>query len=142
MKIVPFKSEHLSQIELQPAQYALRDRLKDNSYGQALEAGSDAYTVIYDGNVLCCAGVAPVWEGKAMAWVLMSKDAGVCMTRIVKAIRRYLALSEYKRIEAFTEADFTAGKRMLQMLGFRCEGFARCYTPDGRDCFLFGLVKD
>lgn len=140
MIVVPFKAEHLDMIDLQDHQAGFSQQIADKSYGVSLERGSDSFTFVDDLKIIACCGIVTQWENRAVAWALMSRDAGKCMRGIVRAIDNYLKLKRIRRVEAFTTCDFKPGVRMLQILGFRCEGMAEKYTPDGHDCYLFARL--
>lgn len=100
-----------------------------------------AWTVEKNGEILAIAGLAPQWTGRAIAWALISEDAGKCFHSIHKAVKRFLDSSEFLRIEANVDMEFEAGHRWMELLGFQLEGFMRAYRPDGADMFLYARIK-
>jgi RimJ/RimL family protein N-acetyltransferase len=63
--------------------------------------------------------------GRVLAWGLIGRDAGAFMVAITRAVRRYLDLSDFRRIEAHIEHGFAAAHRWARLLGFTDE------TPAG-----------
>lgn len=128
MKVVPFQADHLALLVPQPAQ---RDELAALSRpeARALEMAGGAWTVVCDGAVVACGGIAPQRWSRALLWAFLGVKAGRHLLSVFRAARRILALSEYARIETTVRADFDAGHRWIKLLGFELE------TPDGMKRF-------
>lgn len=131
MKIIPFRPEHLDEL---PGQYA-------PGHGVALAAAGPAYSAV-DGNaVIACAGLMKQWDERAIAWAIMAAETGRHMLAITRAVKRGMALHPFRRIEAAVRADFEAGHRWMEMLGFSVEApRMEAYTPDGADAVLYAKV--
>ena len=143
MQIVAFKAAHLQALDLQEAQRYLSADLARPEHARMIEQAGQSFTAIKDGRVLACSGVAEVWTGRAVAWALISKDAGRAMVSIHRAVSGYLYASKYRRIEAWVDEGFIPGMRWLDMLGFKLETPLpmQGFRPDGGSCFLFSKVK-
>lgn len=141
MMIVTFKPSHLERLLLQPAQEGMRPVMQDPSYGLSLARSGPCYAAVSGDEVLACAGLIPQWPGRAVAWALIGADAGRCFVGLHRAVKRALDMHEYRRVETGVASDFEAGHRWARMLGFTREGRMRAYTPDGRDCDLYALVR-
>lgn len=70
---------------------------------------------------VAAAGIVPIYNHRAMAWALMSRDAGPYMRQITRKVRSALDLSPYKRIEMLVDYEFKAGHQWAKMLGFKVE---------------------
>lgn len=140
MRIEPFKPEHLKRLLLQPKQETIRPFFENPEYGKLL-ANDLAYTAFDGSRVLCCAGLIPLWEGRAEAWALMGDDLKRDFLKIHHAVRLFLNASNIRRIEAMVDAQFESAKAWVEMLGFQNEGLMRAYTPDGRDCIRYAKMK-
>jgi RimJ/RimL family protein N-acetyltransferase len=141
MKIVPFHPQHLEALILQPSQSLLAGYFKEG-YGDALVKGGPSFTgVDDDGNVVGCSGVVEQWENRAIAWALLSDWSGKHFVKIHKAVKRFLDSTDYRRIEAFVDAEFEQGHRWVNMLGFEREGYMRSFNPDGRDAVLYARIR-
>lgn len=138
--IVRFRPEHLQSLILQDAQAWMRPMMLDG-YGEQLLEEGPCYSMVSDAQVIACAGLTHIWEGRALAWSLLSASAGAHMVRLVKVIRRFLDAQDIRRIEATVNSDFQQGHRMAEMLGFTAEGVMRGYLPDGRDCHRYARVR-
>jgi len=141
MKIVPFHPQHLEALILQPSQSLLAGYFKEG-YGEALVKSGPSFTgVDDDGNVVGCSGVVEQWENRAIAWALLSDWSGKHFVKIHKAVKRFLDSTDYRRIEAFVDAEFEQGHRWVNMLGFEREGYMRAFNPDGRDAVLYARIR-
>lgn len=140
MHIEPFQPKHLEILVLQPSQAAV-SVFFDDEYGHALKAAGPCFTAIHEGEILACAGVVKQWENRAIAWGLISANAGKQFVRIHKAVQRFLEATEFKRVEAFVDSDFEPGHRWIKMLGFEYEGYMKNFSPLGRDCLLYSRIK-
>lgn len=141
MEIVKFRREHLDGLELQEAQKELHSQFSDPGYGATLEASKYSFTALHDGKVIGCAGVHEIWEGRAIAWALLSQDSGKHFRAIHRAAAGFLAQTTWRRIEAVVESDFDAGHRWARLLGMEQEGIMRSYSPAGKDFYLYSRVK-
>lgn len=143
MNIVAFKAAHLQWLELQEAQAYLSADIIKPEHARMIEQAGQSFTAMVGDKVLACSGTAEVWTGRAVAWALISKDAGRHMVGIHKAVAGYLSAAKYKRIEAWVDEGFEPGMRWLELLGFTRETPLpmRGFRPDGGSCFLFSKVK-
>ena len=143
IQIVAFRAVHLQWLELQAAQAYLSADIAKPEHAAMIEEAGDSFTAIIGGRVIACAGTAEVWAGRAVAWALISKDAGRHMLGIHKAVSGYLSAAKYRRIEAWVDEGFEPGMRWLELLGFSRETPLpmRGFRPDGGSCFLFSKVK-
>lgn len=107
----------------------------------ALSEAGLAWTGEHEGVILGIAGLLPQWENRALAWTLISDEAGPHFRCIHKAVKRMLDVSEFRRIEATVDVGFDAGQRWMNLLGFEHEGLMRAYRPDGADMHLYARVR-
>jgi hypothetical protein len=138
MEIVPFKREHLKNILIQNQQEGFQELLTPLLMRQ-LE--KDGYTAVDNGEIIACAGASEVCPNRALAWAYISRDVGPRMIQVTRAVKRYLSIAPYRRIEMDVDCDFPEAHRWARMLGFEleCER-RRAYTPDGRDCALYARI--
>lgn len=137
--LVPFRAEHLAEIELQAAQQYVR-HLLDIEAARALE-GPQAWTV-RAGRVLLCGGVTELWPGRGLLWSYVAKDIKARMVGVTRVAQRFLDLCPYVRIEAYVDCEFAAGHRWMHLLGFSLEApRMRKHGVDGRDEALYARVR-
>lgn len=140
MEIVPFISSHVFGLTLQDAQRSFYDKFTPE-YARALELAGGGHTALIDGHPVACAGVIEQWHGRGLAWALLGNDSGPHFVRIVRGMRRALNLAQFRRVEANVDAEFGAGIRLAEMLGFEVESKMRKFTPEGRDAFMFVRIR-
>lgn len=140
MVVVPFKREHLKNMVIQQKQQGLEYLLTDEVYA-SLESG-DAYTALDGDEVLACAGIIELAPGRAGAWAYLSQNIGNRMRGVTKAAQAFLDMADFRRIEMDVDCNFEQAHRWAKMLGFtmECER-RRSFTPDGRDCALYAMVR-
>lgn len=140
MHIIPFQSDHIFQLRLQNAQELFYAKFSPH-YARALEDSGNGWTAMRDGRPIACAGFVEQWEGRALAWALMAEDSGPHFVAITRAVKRAIAMARWHRIEAQVDAEFGAGLRWAEMLGFEIESKMRKFTPEGRDAFMYVRIK-
>lgn len=140
MIVIPFKKEHIDRLVLQEKQKGL-EHLQTGEMFRSLE-NEASYTVTDDEEVLCCAGVVAMTEGRCIAWAYLAEGLNHRMVYVTRAVKRYLKLAPFFRIEMHVDCDFDEAHRWAKMLGFEmeCERM-RAFTPDKRDCALYAMVK-
>lgn len=100
-------------------------------------ARGPAMTLERGKGVIACAGLAQIWEGRALAWGLFGRLTEREWAIVRRACRTMIAATP-GRIEA--TASFPAAERFLVGLGFEKEGVMRAYF-NGRDHALFARVN-
>lgn len=145
MIVVPLHDAHVRAIRPQPQQVGEAGDVEARVLEvRALAASGPAYAAIdADGTVLALAGVAHLWDGRGGAWTLLSEDAGRRMVSLTRGIRRYLDGLHYRRLEMYVDAQFAAGRRWAEMLGFVNETPAGMpgFLPNGNTAFMYGRVR-
>ena len=100
--------------------------------------------------VLAIAGILPRWPGHGTAWAFISDDiTGREWVDITRATVEYLdnaLATDYHRVEAWAHADPPEWRDIacgwLERLGFKREGTARKFTPDGADMIMYARTRD
>ena len=143
MIVTAFRPEHVRTLELQQAQRYFAGTLSGEDYGRMLASAGQSFTALDGDRVIACSGCMEIWDNRAMAWALVSKDAGRHMLGVHKAVAGFLAGAKWRRIEASVDVGFEAGMRWMTMLGFKQETPEpmRAYRPDGGDSYLFARVR-
>lgn len=140
IKVIPFEAPHVELLDEQEQSKHLAGFISAADV-RALK-NDYAYTVVADGQVLLCGGVVPVWPGRGHGWCYLSRDSGRHLVAITRAVRRFLDMVPFVRIEMTVDCSFDAGHRWAHMLGFRCEAERMtAYGPDDRDYALYARVK-
>ena len=140
LRIERFRACHLRSLKVQAPQ-AYVSHLLTPEYGRSLE-GPHAFTGVYNGRVVVCAGVEYQWAGRGIAWALLSECSPVVFVLIHRAILRFLEGCDLRRIETSVDLGYGPGHRWAQLLGFEVEGLMRGHQPDGRDSILYARVRN
>lgn len=141
MKLIKFRAEHLQVMVLQDAQRYFNGEFDNPDYGRQLEASPYSFTGMVDGRVIGCAGVHEVWANRAVAWALLSQDAGPHFRAIHRAASGFMLQAPWHRIECQVEHGFHPGHRWASMLGMAHEGRMKAFSPNGTDFHLYARIK-
>lgn len=142
MIVVPYKAEHLTGLMVQGAQQYLRGYINLEN-AKAVEPYPAFTGIASDGRVLGCAGILPLWNGRAQSWAFLGGGLDHQFVAIHRAVRRFLDTCGVRRIECTVDAGFEEGRRWAGMLGFRLETPEPMagYREDGGACFLYARVR-
>lgn len=96
--------------------------------------------------IIGCAGIDIMWEGVGEAWLMLTpavhkylKDSWLC---IQKGFKELIEKNKLRRIQAHGRIGFDECHILFKHLGFKPEGIARKYTPDGVDCIMYALIRE
>lgn len=103
-----------------------------------------AWTLQVRGAPIGCGGLFECWPGRWIAWTWVGDVppsarrhvALACRGGIETAIRDHGA----RRIESHVPVTMPLARRFNERLGFRLEGIARGYGPDGSDYWALALL--
>lgn len=140
IEIVPFKAEHLDQMKVQERQKGVLEFVSKDGL-RTLEQ-FNSWSGMVGERCVAFAGVIPYGDGRGLAWAYLAEDVGKEFIGVTKAIKRYLDLVDYRRIEMAVDCQHEQAHRWAKMLGFvkECDRMKN-YTVDGRDCALYARVK-
>jgi len=140
--VVPVQAHHVRALVPQaiqsdiPAEQRVRDAM-------ALAQSGSGWALVCEEGVACVAGVQPQWDGRGVAWCLLSEIAGRHMVSLTRAVRRYLDGLDYARLEMYVDAQHDEGCRWARLLGFKNEtpeGMPR-FLPNGNTAFMYGRAR-
>lgn len=138
--ITRYNPADLDEIEVQPMQTVERitpEHAIALQCNEAFTARSD------DGEILICAGALELWEGRALCWALLSAHAGPHMLEITRAVKRYLRIAPFHRLEVYVDSCFGPALRWAHMLGFQLETPQpmRGFLARDRNAYMFSRVR-
>ncbi len=138
MKVRAFQPTDLALVDLQPEQAWIRPHLT-LAYGIRL-ARDPAYTLIDEGRILACGGIAQFTDARPLLWSLVSRHASARFIAVHNLARRLLCCYDDADLCATVEHSHERGHRWLELLGFRFERVLPNFGPDGAAHHLYGRV--
>lgn len=141
MEIVPYQAEHLMTIALQESQQYLGNYINED-LAKSLEMEDWSWTALDGDEVIGCAGVQPIWQGRGCAWSYISNCGPKQFMTIHKHVKKFLDQCYLKRIEMTVDCRFEQGHRWAKALGFHMEaGRMEAYMPSGMDVSLYARIR-
>ena len=136
----PFRAEHLSQLDVQPAQRQTMDQITSDIAVGLEQRWSN--TVFKNGRPVLCGGVIEQWPGTVIIWSFVG--LGMTPTEFVIAhryARMFIRALPFRRIEMHVDYKFRAAHRWAVLLGFTCEAKRmRAFLMNGGDASLYARV--
>lgn len=131
-------------LELKPQKAQAHDASLTPANLYALLQAGQAWAVRVDGVLKAIGGHSPAWAGRTIVWGYLADGLGAkTLLAMSREVQRQLVLLEieFPRIEAYAERHHEAGRKWLQLLGFRHEGLMRKFC-NGRDYHLYARISD
>jgi hypothetical protein len=131
MIVEPFKPYHVHLLKAQGVQNAQLGEvsLVPDSW-DSVPAGP-ALTARHKDRILICGGIVKHTERRGECWALVGADAGRHMLTLTRAVKRFIDVYPWRRLEATVEERFGAGCRWVELLGFTFESALPQYGLDG-----------
>lgn len=131
MRILPFKPEHLVVM-------TMRDWEKEKVYPYVAQGWLDQCsrlphnaTLVYDGRIITCIGLIPLWEGVYEVWQIPSVYVETYKIWYVKTLwqlfEKKAELLKFHRLQTKCPAD-DLHDRWMKAMSFECEGILRNYN--------------
>lgn len=140
IEVQPFKLFHVDLLRAQGVQLA---QLREISHVPATYdrvPPGPAVTAFLGGRIILCGGIAVKAPARGECWALLSEHASHHMVWLHYAVKRFISMQPWKRLEATVEDGFEQGCRWVQLLGFEFEGKMRCYGPNGETHVRYAKV--
>lgn len=139
---VPYEPIHFDWLMRRPCARFF-GRKFEPEYADALERAGESWSGFVAGEIVGCAGLAQIWDGRAMAWAFLADETARHMLPITRHVTRVFRHAAYRRIEATVDPRFAPARRWAEMLGMVCETPTpmRKWTPAGDDALLYALVR-
>lgn len=99
-----------------------------------------------NGEVVCVAGIDLLWEKVGNVWMMLTpcinknvREGYIC---IRKGLKKLIKEHKIRRLQSFGRVDFPECHILFDHLGFKVEGLAKAYTPDGVDAIMYALIRE
>ncbi len=110
------------------------------------ENNGKCITGLVDGNIVGCGGLDVMWPGVAEVWVMLSYEVDKFPMRayevIAEGLKELIEDNDLWRVQAYGRVDFPEAHTLFRHLGFKVEGKARKYNPDGTDSISYAKVNE
>jgi len=136
-RVVPFKPWHLDLLRAQGVQAAQVSELSHYA-GRSPPIVGPAMTAFHVEQVLVCGGIQQLAPGRGVCWAVLGANPGRHMRWLHYAVKRFISMEPYIRLEASVEEGFPAGCRWVELLGFKFEGAMPKYGLDGKTHLRYG----
>jgi hypothetical protein len=112
---------------------------------QARQENGQCVTGWVNGQIVGCGGIDLMWPGVGEVWMLLSYEVDRYPVRAYEVIRDGLGKliddNNLQRCQGWCRKGFAKAHTLFRHLGFKPEGYAKKYTPDGVDCILYAKVR-
>lgn len=141
-ELVVMELEHIKGLIEEPMNFHLRDWY-DSGWAEKLKQGTEAFSVLVNGEVMLCGGISPMWPGRGYLWTVLSSKIKEHSVATYRGLKLALFEQPYNRIEMDVPVDLEIAHRRARYLGFSLEvGRARKYLADGSDRSLYAWVRE
>lgn len=148
MNIRPFQADDMMTILANGVkEFGVKAQGDDSLRALALtrEKSNMCLTVVdADNKVTACGGVDLMWQGVGEVWLLLAcsdtRHPRDLYVSIKEGLDRFIKENNLWRVQAWGRIGFDKAHILFKHLGFKPEGIARKYTPDGVDCILYSKV--
>ncbi len=112
---------------------------------QQTEEDGLSMTGYVNDEIVGCGGIRKLWDGVGEVWLMLSPKTALYPTKTYECIREGLQKlideNDFVRLQAWGRIGFAKAHTLFKHLGFKAEGIARKYTPDGVDSILYAIVR-
>lgn len=126
----------MNHVDVRPEQWAFAPVFHEG-YGEALAQQGGGFTAFEGMDVIAVAGIVKLWEGRYMAWALMTPRVQDRALVIHRAVSRYLRQFRCRRLECVIDPEFPESVEWARRLGFIYEGTMPGYAVDGRSMDMY-----
>ena len=140
-----FKMKHLDMIDPLGGDQILQQ--VKAPFSEVDTSGNILAMTLLDGDkVISICGVYKIWDGVGEAFTIMCKDirkyGRALYTTYLLNLPIIFKSLELWRIQATVIVDFKDGIKFMEGLKFKREGMMEKWTPEGRDVYMYAMVKE
>jgi hypothetical protein len=140
IEVRPFKPYHVDLLRAQGVQASQISEVSivPATYASLAQPAGPAVSAFAGDRILVCGGIWTYGAGRGICWALLSQDSAQHMTWLHYAVKRFITMQPWRRLEATVQKDFREGCRWVELLGFHFEGEMPCYGDDGGTHLRYG----
>lgn len=134
--------EDMVYVRANPFEAAVKD------YCQTHTPTNNAYTAIFEGEIVAVFGITVRWPGYCLCWLMLTSQCRkkgiyglIALSAIQEKFDELLEDNNITRAEANIRPDFEVAIKMVEYLGFKREGLMKCQLPDGGDAILYAKIR-
>ncbi len=143
LEIVEFKPDHVRSIM---EKNGVSSELIDECLKAYLSAGSTAYTLLENGQVVCCGGIVNLHWNRGEVWIipgsLFLRHIKKCFKDIERYMGRIVNEKGYKRLHALIDPLSDINCHFIHHLGFVLEGELKKFGPKNNDLLMFARTYE
>lgn len=140
MRVEIFQPYHVDLLRAQGAQNAQLNEVSLVPGAYANVPAGPAVSAFDGDRILICGGIAKITNTNGVCWALVAEGAGKHMHALHFAVKRFITLQPWRRLEASVEEGFGAGCRWVELLGFQFEGRMLKYGERGENYLRYAKV--
>lgn len=142
---IPFDPAHVAAMDVEAGAMRYYARIADNlAYRKILMEPGLAWTGLYGGRVIGCAGIIKLTEHKGDCWMLLDRVPFRAWYGITRQMVRVFARAHASgiwRLEALVRADTPVNQNFVRKFGFSVCGYETAAAEDGSDMIRYERVR-
>ena len=144
-KLIPFHYTHLNMMEFRESEYSLINSFID--YEEKIKTcpvEGLSFSGVCFGDIVCCFGIIPLWQGVYEAWLLPCKDLTKNKLRFHKSILKFFDYVADRlnihRLQINVNRQNCLAYKWAKKCYFTEEGLLREYGPDKSDFYIMSRL--
>lgn len=146
LTLADMKMDDLLYMELRDRDVDMLSSM-DDWLGNLWEMKSKGYgfTIYHEDDVVACIGVTKIVSGVSEVWAITGKLVEKYPKDFHKMCKRIIEyafeIDNLHRLQCTAEVGYDRTIKWLERLGFEREGMLRNYTPDGKDMYIYSIIR-
>lgn len=144
-KLIPFHYTHLNMMEFRESEYSLINSFID--YEEKIKTcpvEGLSFSGVCFGDIVCCFGIIPLWQGVYEAWLLPCKDLTKNKLRFHKSSLKFFEYVADRlnihRLQINVNRQNCLAYKWAKKCYFIEEGLLREYGPDKSDFYIMSRL--
>tara|TARA_E500000305_G_C4022561_1_gene239768 strand:+ start:135 stop:647 length:513 start_codon:yes stop_codon:yes gene_type:complete len=144
-KLIPFHYTHLNMMEFRESEYSLINSFID--YEEKIKTcpvEGLSFSGVCFGDIVCCFGIIPLWQGVYEAWLLPCKDLTKNKLRFHKSSLKFFEYVADRlnihRLQINVNRQNCLAYKWAKKCYFTEEGLLREYGPDKSDFYIMSRL--